>query len=214
MLADLLDVVDNLDRAIDAARSNAGRRPIDTLLQGVEMVRQQFLAKLEGFGVKRIESAGQPVRSGAARSHHHAVPAASPDQDGRVVGVVRARLPDRRRGAATGVGGRGEELRSIGLSDHSFIAAFPLVILEVQRVRREHPLANLRIGRVPAPHQSPDDAIQPLGRRGVRHVETHAQRFERRVAGGPAMSRQLRVLLEQRLRRLDRGVGRGVRRAS
>jgi molecular chaperone GrpE len=88
ILADLLDVVDNLDRAIDAARSNAAAGRIDTLLQGVDLVKRQFLAKLEGFGVTRIESAGQPFDP-ALHEAISAVPAASPDQDGLVVGVVR-----------------------------------------------------------------------------------------------------------------------------
>src|SRR6185437_16572999 len=55
----LLEVVDNLDRAIEAA-TKAGTAPGDPLLQGVEMVRRQFLSKLEGFGVKRIASEHQP----------------------------------------------------------------------------------------------------------------------------------------------------------
>ena len=88
ILADLLDVVDNLDRALDAARSNTAPDRIDTLLQGIELVRRQFLAKLEGFGVTRIESEGQkfdPTLHDAVS----AVPAATPDQDGTIVGVVR-----------------------------------------------------------------------------------------------------------------------------
>ena len=87
ILADLLDVVDNLDRAVDAARSNAADR-VDTLLQGVEMVKRQFLAKLEGFGVTRIQSEGQPFDP-ALHEAISAVPAATPDQDGVVVGVIR-----------------------------------------------------------------------------------------------------------------------------
>src|SRR4029453_5907550 len=62
ILADLLEVVDNLDRAIEAAGRSASP---DALLQGVEMVRRQFLSKLEGLGVRRIEAAGGslgPVR--------------------------------------------------------------------------------------------------------------------------------------------------------
>src|SRR5215217_8006833 len=59
ILADLLDVVDNLDRAADAARANSGGDRLESLIQGVDIVRRQFLAKLEGFGVKRIESQGQ-----------------------------------------------------------------------------------------------------------------------------------------------------------
>jgi molecular chaperone GrpE len=85
ILADLLDVVDNLDRAIDSARQSSSA---DALLQGVEMVRRQFLSKLEGFGVKRIDVEGQPFDP----LKHEAVstvPAASPEDDGRVVGIVR-----------------------------------------------------------------------------------------------------------------------------
>ena len=87
ILAELLDVVDNLDRALDAAKGSAAAAP-DALLQGVDMVRRQFLAKLEGFGVKRIESEGQPFDP-ALHEAVSAVPAASPDQDGTVVGVIR-----------------------------------------------------------------------------------------------------------------------------
>jgi molecular chaperone GrpE len=52
------------------------------------MVRRQFLSKLEGLGVK-------PIESGDARFDpmlHEAVstvPASSPDQDGMVVGIIR-----------------------------------------------------------------------------------------------------------------------------
>jgi len=88
ILADLLDVVDNLDRALDAARSNTAPDRIDTLLQGVELVRRQFLAKLEGFGVTRIESEGQKFDP-ALHDAVSAVPAATPDHDGTIVGVVR-----------------------------------------------------------------------------------------------------------------------------
>lgn len=87
ILTDLLDVADNLDRAVDAARSNAADRA-DTLLQGVEMVKRQFLAKLEGFGVTRIQSEGQRFDP-ALHEAISAVPAATPDQDGVVVGVIR-----------------------------------------------------------------------------------------------------------------------------
>jgi molecular chaperone GrpE len=88
ILAELLDVVDNLDRAIDAARRNANTNGMEALVQGVDLVRRQFLAKLEGFGVTPIESEGQPFDP----SLHEAVstvPATDPDQDGVVVGVVR-----------------------------------------------------------------------------------------------------------------------------
>jgi molecular chaperone GrpE len=85
VLADLLDVLDNLDRAIEAARA-AGSDT--TLLQGVEMVRTQFLAKLDGHGVRLVEAAGRrfdPSCHEAAAT----VPVADPSQDGIVVGVIR-----------------------------------------------------------------------------------------------------------------------------
>jgi molecular chaperone GrpE len=88
ILADLLDVVDNLDRAIDAARSSSAPDRVDMLFQGVEMVRQQFLAKLEGLGVKRIESKGRRFDP-ALHEAISAVPASTPDQDGTIVGVIR-----------------------------------------------------------------------------------------------------------------------------
>lgn len=83
VLVSLLDVVDNLDRAI-AAASN----PADPLLQGVTMVRDQFLAKLEGLGVTRIASDGA---SFDPRLHEaiSSVPAPDSSQDGRIAGVVR-----------------------------------------------------------------------------------------------------------------------------
>jgi molecular chaperone GrpE len=85
ILADLLDVVDNLDRAIDAARQSPN---VDSLLQGVDMVRRQFLGKLEGFGVRPIDSTNaqfDPELHEAVTT----VPAASPEQDGAIVGIVR-----------------------------------------------------------------------------------------------------------------------------
>jgi molecular chaperone GrpE len=85
LLADLLEVVDNLDRALDAARHSASPQ---ALLEGVEMVRRQFLAKLEGLGVRRIESEGQPFDP-LLHDAISTVPAATPDHDGLIVGVVR-----------------------------------------------------------------------------------------------------------------------------
>jgi molecular chaperone GrpE len=86
VLISLLEVVDNLDRAIDAARKS-GKSSGDALLQGVEMVQQQFLAKLDGFGVKRIEALGaafDPQLHEAVTT----VPASDESGDGRIVGVV------------------------------------------------------------------------------------------------------------------------------
>jgi molecular chaperone GrpE len=86
VISDLLEVLDNLDRAIDAA-GKAAASP-DALLQGVEMVRRQFLSKLESLGVKRINSEGahfDPAKHEAVST----VPAAQREDDGRVVGIIR-----------------------------------------------------------------------------------------------------------------------------
>ena len=85
ILAELLEVVDNLDRAVDAGRRSSSQ---DSLLQGVEMVQRQFLSKLEGLGVKPIESEAtrfDPLLHEAVTT----VPTASPEQDGMVVGTIR-----------------------------------------------------------------------------------------------------------------------------
>jgi molecular chaperone GrpE len=94
VLISLLDVVDSLDRAIEAAKTaprlgsgQTGTDARDVLLQGVEMVRQQFLFKLEGFGMKRIDTLGvdfDPLLHEAVTS----VPAPDASADGRVLGVI------------------------------------------------------------------------------------------------------------------------------
>jgi molecular chaperone GrpE len=85
IIADLLEVLDNLDRALEATQ--AGASP-ETLLKGVELVRRQFMAKLESLGVRRIDAQGQPFDP-SLHEAVSAVPAADAAQDGRVVGVVR-----------------------------------------------------------------------------------------------------------------------------
>jgi molecular chaperone GrpE len=85
VLADLLDVIDNLDRAIDAARAAAAPPAI---VQGIELVRAQFLGKFEAHGVTRIVSLHQPFdpdRHEAATT----VPVLDKRQDGLVVGIIR-----------------------------------------------------------------------------------------------------------------------------
>lgn len=86
ILSEMLDIGDNLDRAIESARQGAS---LEALLQGVEMVRRQFMSKLEALGVSRIDVDGQPFDP----TIHEAIttiPAASPEQDGQIVGVIRA----------------------------------------------------------------------------------------------------------------------------
>ena len=86
VLAEILEVVDNLDRAIESARGGASH---EALVQGVEMVRRQLLAKLDTFGVKPIDVANQPFDP-TVHEAISSVPAESPEQDGLVVGTVRA----------------------------------------------------------------------------------------------------------------------------
>jgi molecular chaperone GrpE len=86
IVAELLEVLDNLDRAIGAARDSDVKA--DSLLRGVELVRDQFLAKLEALGVRRVDALGQPFDA----SSHEAVsmaPVTDETQDGRVVAVTR-----------------------------------------------------------------------------------------------------------------------------
>jgi molecular chaperone GrpE len=91
VLVEFLEVIDNLDRAIDhgaEAYEDGDHAPnFEALLQGILMVQQQFLAKLASFGVKRIELEGQsfdPSRHEAVTS----VPVPTQDLDGRIVGIV------------------------------------------------------------------------------------------------------------------------------
>lgn len=84
-LAEFLEVVDNLDRALDAARSTHN---LEALLTGVDMVHAQFLSTLASFGVTPIASIGEPfdpARHEAAAT----VPTDDPTSDGVVVGVIK-----------------------------------------------------------------------------------------------------------------------------
>jgi molecular chaperone GrpE len=83
-LVSFLEVLDNLDRALDAA----GDRATDPFVQGVSLVRQQFLVTLESFGVARVDPLGQPFDP----SKHEAVStvaASAAFPEGRICGVIR-----------------------------------------------------------------------------------------------------------------------------
>jgi molecular chaperone GrpE len=84
LITGFLEVLDNLDRALEAASD----RPDDPFVQGVSLVRQQFLSTLEGLGVTRLSPLGQPFDP----SRHEAVTTvAGPDNAaaGTVVGIIR-----------------------------------------------------------------------------------------------------------------------------
>jgi molecular chaperone GrpE len=57
LIRDLLQVVDNLQRAVESA---GGADASTGLLDGVKMVSQQLLATLSQYSCKRIEAIGQP----------------------------------------------------------------------------------------------------------------------------------------------------------
>jgi molecular chaperone GrpE len=90
LIVSFLEVLDNLDRALDAVNGHGTEKgPVhEAFVQGVSLVRQQFLTTLDGFGVTRVDPVGQPFDP----LRHEAVaatPASDPAQDGLVVGVVR-----------------------------------------------------------------------------------------------------------------------------
>ena len=85
MIVDFLDVLDNLERALEAARQTEDRQ---TVVEGVTLVRDMFVAKLEGLGVARVEALGARFDP----SVHEAlttVPVKDPSADGTVVGIIK-----------------------------------------------------------------------------------------------------------------------------
>jgi molecular chaperone GrpE len=66
LLKELLPVVDNLERAIQSAKTGPDS---NTLIEGVQLTLKQFLETLSKFGVRPITSVGQPFDP----SRHQAV---------------------------------------------------------------------------------------------------------------------------------------------
>ena len=82
LIVSFLEVLDNLDRALEAAGDRT-----DPFVQGVALVRQQFLTTLDGLGVRRLEPMGQLFD----HAQHEAVAtvAAGSTAPGTIVGVVK-----------------------------------------------------------------------------------------------------------------------------
>ena len=80
LIVSFLEVLDNLDRALEAAQA----RQDDPVVQGVSIVQQQFMTTLEGLGVRRIDPLGEPIRSGRPRSR------GDPDALGRRPGTEKS----------------------------------------------------------------------------------------------------------------------------
>lgn len=66
ILKELLPVVDNLERAVKAAKDNGNN---DGLVQGVDLTLKQLMGVLMKFGVQPVATVGQPFDPAA----HHAV---------------------------------------------------------------------------------------------------------------------------------------------
>lgn len=58
ILSGLLEVVDNLDRTVDAIANDEDEK-VKNIYQGVEMVRTQFLNVLKSNGLEKIEALGE-----------------------------------------------------------------------------------------------------------------------------------------------------------
>lgn len=58
LIGELLPVVDNFDRAIDAAKSGGAEG--DSFSKGIDMIFRQLVGVLEQEGLKQMETVGQP----------------------------------------------------------------------------------------------------------------------------------------------------------
>lgn len=84
LIRDLLNVMDNLDRAMESAEKNQN---ISGLLEGVKMVAMQFQTYLEQNGCKRIPAVGLPFDP-----HQHEAVAQEPSAElaaGMVTRITR-----------------------------------------------------------------------------------------------------------------------------
>lgn len=77
----LFDVLDNLERSLESGRKTLNA---EALLQGVEMVYQTFLDKLEGLGIQRFDPEGQPFDP-ALHEAMGVVPVPNPELNNHVI---------------------------------------------------------------------------------------------------------------------------------
>ena len=85
LLRDILPVLDNLDRALQAARTE----PANSLTTGVELIQRELLRVLEKFGLTAFTSVGQPF---------------DPERHEAIARVPTANLPDMTVAAETARG--------------------------------------------------------------------------------------------------------------
>ncbi|WP_164018699.1 nucleotide exchange factor GrpE [Pyxidicoccus trucidator] len=87
----LLEAIDELDRCLVASAQDTS-----PLAQGVRMIRDALLTKVQGTGIERIQVVGQTFDPNVAEATDMEI-TTNPDEDQRVVAEVRAgyRLKDR-----------------------------------------------------------------------------------------------------------------------
>lgn len=84
-VGELLDVLDNLHRTLEAARAGGD---MSSFVQGVAMVEAQFRAALEGLGVTRLDPTGEifdPARMNALA----VIPVEDDEQDNVVIATLQ-----------------------------------------------------------------------------------------------------------------------------
>jgi molecular chaperone GrpE len=88
----LLEAIDELDRCL----SMSGQEANSALGQGVKMIRDGLLTKVQGLGIERLQVVGQPFDPNTAEAADMEI-TTQPDEDQRVVAEVRAgyRMKDR-----------------------------------------------------------------------------------------------------------------------
>lgn len=91
VIRDMLDVLDDLERSVQAAEEAEGRNDTreayTSLKQGVELVYKKFLDALAKYGVEPIEAVGQPFDE----ARHEAV-MQQPAPEGTPPGIVLREL--------------------------------------------------------------------------------------------------------------------------
>ena len=112
LLREILPVLDNFDRALQAARSEPAAAAVTA---GVELIQRELLRVLEKFGVTSFDSVGQPFDP----TRHEAVarvsaPGTTGDDRGR---GDRAGLHAERARPAAGHGHRGDGRRRLRRPD-------------------------------------------------------------------------------------------------
>jgi molecular chaperone GrpE len=85
VLAAFVEVLDDLERALAAARESEHNAEV---VSGWELVHRRFLTTLESLGARRQQAVGQPFDP-TLHDAASLVPTDDPAQDGKVVAVVR-----------------------------------------------------------------------------------------------------------------------------